>query len=113
MTTTYDKLKKAEVSPAWDRASAYVIFKRDKPGIVGKVLLKFPKDGMGPLEVFLWDWSDPSVAPDVQYGRASGCGYDKLAAALVGLTFAGIHFTDDKDWKNELDEAGYLVQWVI
>lgn len=81
----------------------------------GKILVKHSKDGAGPLEVFLWDWSDfKGRVPDIQYGRASGYGYDKLAAALSGLQFSGVTLQDHpKGWKESLKDAGYEYQQLI
>lgn len=118
MKTVYERLTAAEQSPAWDRARAYAIMKGAE--YAGKILCKYPVDGMGPLEVFLWDWTnDPSnVGPngvrEIQRGRASGCGYDKLAAALEGLKFGPLVFSDHPtDWKHQLREAGFELLNVL
>ena len=68
-------LGKIENGLAWDRASAYVILAPDRRSW-GKIKIARPKDGMGPLHVFLWD----TQGTGLQHGKASGCGYDKLAA---------------------------------
>lgn len=109
-TSIYDKLRAAEHSPAWDRASAYVIMHgADR---AGQIKVKHPKDGMGPLEVFLWDWTSSGSIDDrgIQYGKASGMGYDKLAAALEGLKFGELIFKDHPtDWKHQLEEGGFTL----
>jgi hypothetical protein len=107
--SVYDKLRKAEQSSAWDRVAAYVILKDTE--YVGKILCKYPKDCIGPLEVFLWDWVS---LREIQYGRATGCGYDKLAAALDGLKFGDLTLSDHpNDWKHMLEEAGYTLIQAI
>lgn len=106
----YEELRKAEHSPAWNRASAYVILKGGKE--VGRIKVKHPKDGMGPLVSFLWDWTGPESIDKlgIQRGSASGCGYDKLAAAMEGFKFGAITFKDHPtDWKMQLREAGYTL----
>lgn len=108
----YEKLRNAEKSPAWNRASAYVIMKGAE--YAGKILCKHPLDGMGPLEVFLWDWSDNGPVPPIQYARVTGCGFDKLAAGMDGLKFAGIELKDHPiDWKQQLREAGFKILSVL
>jgi hypothetical protein len=110
--SVYDRLREAEHSPAWDRAGAYAIMQGDK--YAGKLLCKYPVDGMGPLTVFLWDWTDPKGSREIQIGRASGCGYDKLAAAVDGLKFGKLVLSDyPKDWKEQLREAGYTLLNVL
>ena len=98
-------LRKVEDGPAWDRASAYVILSPDHKSY-GKIKIARPLDGMGPLHVFVWDCKGTGL----QYGKASGCGYDKLAAALDGLTFDGIKLQDHPlGWESQLREAGYEI----
>lgn len=115
MKTVYERLRVAEKSPAWHRAGAYAIMKGTE--YAGKILCKYPVDGMGPLEVFLWDWTEhASGGPsrEIQRGRASGCGYGKLAAALEGLKFGPIVFADHPtDWKTQLREAGFELLNVL
>lgn len=114
-TNVFDRLRKAEQSPAWNRAGAYAIMRGSE--LVGKILCKYPTDGMGPLEVFLWDWSgDRDVTREdfIQRKTASGMGYDKLAAALSGLTFGEIVLRNHPtNWKDQIREAGYNLIQVI
>jgi len=104
----YDQLRKCNKSPAWNRASAYVIMRGWE--LVGRINVARSKDGMGTLKVFLWDWTDKGANRSIQFGRASGCGYDKLASALSGMTFGSITLTEGY-WKTDLRDAGYnLIQ---
>lgn len=113
-------LQAAEKSPAWNRVSAYVII---APGAcnttptgfysksIGKIKVIHPADGMGILKVFAWDCSGNN---GLQIGQASGCGYDKLSAAMEGLKFDDIVFTDHpKNWEMQLREAGYTIVQAI
>lgn len=103
--SVYDRLKKAEASPAWNRAGAYVILKDGQD--VGRIKCKYPLDGMGQLDVFLWDWTAQEPR-NIQHGWARGCGYDKLSAALDGLQFGEIVFKENPtDWRDQLRKAGY------
>lgn len=114
-TSVFDKLRKAEDSPAWNRASANVILDKNQQGaatMVGKILVKHPKDGMGPLEVFLWDWTNIQTNRGVQEGRASGCGYDKLSAAMADMKFGSITIQEN-DWLGSIVKAGYQVRQVL
>lgn len=110
---------KAENSPAWARASAYVIIapkaslapgSLDNSRNFGKIKVLHPADGAGPLRVFVWDCK----GTDLQMGTASGYGYDKLSAALQGIVFDGVTLTDHpQNWKSQLEEAGYTIVQAI
>jgi hypothetical protein len=115
-------LQAAEKSPAWNRVSAYVIIRpmalydtSDKHASNlcynhGKIKVIHPADGMGSLKVFVWDCSGNGI----QMGAASGCGYDKMSAAMVNIKFDNIEFTDHpKNWEMQLREAGYTVIQAI
>lgn len=103
------RLQKVEAGPAWDRARAYIVLSPNKKSW-GKIKVAYPKDGMGPLQVFFWDCKGTGL----QYGRASGCGYDKLAAAMEGLTWDGIALKDHPiGWESQLRDAGYEVIQAI
>lgn len=111
-TSVYDKLRVAEESPAWNRVSAFIIMKGAER--VGQIKCKYPADGMGRLQVFLWDWTNVDANRGIQYGYASGCGYDKLAAAVDGLKFGELTFSDHPtDWKEQLRKAGYNLLQAI
>lgn len=101
-----DQLRKMERSPAWDRASAYIVIHPNRKDW-GKIQCAWPKDGMGRLRVFVWD----TQRNGLQYGYAGGCGYDKLTAALCGLVFDGIKLGDHPNggWEKLLKEKGYEI----
>jgi hypothetical protein len=112
-------LQAAEKGPAWKRAGAFVVIpprstvaEFNDPGhkltlkSFGKIKVAYPADGAGRLRVWVWD----CIGSDVQYGTASGGGYDKLSAALSGLTFDGLTLTDHpQNWESQLREAGYTI----
>ena len=109
-TRALNAYRRCEKSPAWSRVSAYVIISPDGKGW-GKIKAAWPSDGMGPLHVFAWDCSGDN---GIQYGKASGCGYDKLSAALVGIKWGDIVFTDHPvNWEIQLRKAGYTVVQAV
>jgi hypothetical protein len=98
-------LRKAEQG-AFSRVRAYVILPQTFMGHYGKIKVSYPADGMGKVHVWFWDCQGNNL----QYGNASGCGYDKLSAALQGLKFDDIVFTDHPvNWEMQLRNAGYTV----
>ena len=99
-------LTAVEKGPAWSRAAAYIIPHPDRKRW-GKIKVSYPKDGMGPLRAFVWDCEGND---GLKYGSASGCGYDKLSAAMCGLKFDNITFSDHPvNWEIQLRKAGYEV----
>ena len=52
--------------------SAYAIMAKDTGDYLGRVVVKYPRDGMGRVQAFLHIWQLPMIR-----GIASGCGYDK------------------------------------
>lgn len=98
--TVYEWLNTCE-NVNWNRAGCILILKDGE--IVGKIKIAFPKDGAGTLRLFLWDFEN-----NIQMGTAGGFGYDKLSAAMRGLTFKDITFTDHPhNWEMQLRDAGY------
>ena len=88
---------------------AWIILKDGE--VKGKIIAKYPQNGVGRLRVALWDWE---TYQDIQEGWAGGYGYDKLSAALAGMSFNGIRLTDHPhDWERLLKEAGYKVQRLL
>lgn len=76
--------------------------------MVGKILVLYPSDGAGKLKVNLYDWTGNHS--EVYYGWVSGCGYDKLSAALEGLSFGDNVFKyKGWDYAHQLREWGYEV----
>ena len=68
---------------------------------MARIVAVYPVDGAGRLTVAVTDWGvDGMAGPDGprQYlTRASGYGYDKLAAALDGTTVGGVELGDHCD----------------
>ena len=59
-----------------------------------------PKDGMGRLYVGVMDWGVDGLADCHKHiGVASGCGYDKVTAALSGARVGGVELGDHCDHK--------------
>ena len=91
----------------WSRCKAIIILKNGE--YVGKILVAYPKDGAGILRAFLFDFGNT-----LQMGTAGGYGYDKLSAALRGMTFRGITLEDHPtNWERQLAAAGYDVISVL
>ena len=105
---TWEDVRKITESPVFNRVGAYVII-NPAGDICGTIKVLFPKDGAGTLKVVLHEHGN---AP--QIGKAGGYGYDKLSAALQGLTFAGITLADHPhNWERQLQDAGYRVYGVV
>ncbi len=104
----YDKVRKIEDSPSLNRAGAKVIINA-KGEICGTIKIAFPKDGAGILRVIFHEHGE-----EPQIGTAGGYGYDKLSAALRGMTFKGITLEDHPhNWEIQLREAGYNVYSIL
>lgn len=104
-----DALRAAEISLGWSRARAYVVLSPDRKRF-GKIKILYPADGAGRLRVFAWDCSGDH---GLQYGHATGGGYDKLSAALCGMKWDGLvfgdHCQDGGPWDKMLKDAGYEI----
>lgn len=103
---------------AFSGVSAYVITRDNEA--VGKIAFKYPRDGMGRLYAYVHFYGHEMVR-----GFASGCGYDKRAAAIEDAMkklkkqkdlnndamCLWSHLQDcgsrGKDFRREVNEAGY------
>jgi len=74
---------------------------------IARIAWVFPRDGAGRLRVALTDWGHPDK-PAQYVGSASGWGYDKMTAALVGGTIAGIPLGDHCDPEGRRDWRGLI-----
>ncbi|MEG2706900.1 MAG: hypothetical protein RR959_06125 [Erysipelotrichaceae bacterium] len=79
---------------------AYVII-NDKGEQVGLMNCKYPKDGMGKLYVYLHLFGST-----MKVATASGCGYDKLGAALYKLAKT---YAADQEHVFKQDEIDFLI----
>ncbi len=98
----YRLLDKAEAGP-WKRAAAFIVLRGAEH--VATVRVAYPADGAGRLRVFVWH-DGP-----IQHGSATGYGYDKLSAALHGMSIAGVKLDCNGtggQWR-QLREAGFTV----
>ena len=94
MTTVYDKQAKH-----FSKVSAYVII--DSEGDQkGTMQVKYPNDGMGKLFLYLHLYGSTMVQVSV-----SGCGFDKLSAAIqkAGDTYVKMNIGNDKLNVQDLD----------
>lgn len=70
--------------------------------VIARIVTQYPKDGAGTLKVVVYDFgngTDPQHSTDRFYATAGGCGYDKLAACLDGVTIGGVELGDHSDSK--------------
>jgi len=87
-------------------------------GIVARVYVRYPRDGMGSLRALLCDCSDPNGLNAWQCGSAAGYGYDKLTAALSGGTIGDVTIGDHCDpngnptWERIGDVLPYGGVWL-
>lgn len=67
---------------------------------LARVAVVYPRDGAGRLRMAVTDWGIPGAdvnGPAQYIGAASGFGYDKLTAAMVGMTIGGFEVGDHCD----------------
>ena len=120
MKSIYDQF-----DAAFANVSAFSITKGDER--VGRVVIKFPKDGAGRLYAYVHVYGSSMVR-----GSASGYGYDKRSAAVidaakkldhddrdsknayhVSQTRIALQYDNGHDWTRHLENAGYRVDQVI
>lgn len=97
MTTVYDKFDKH-----FAQTSAWVIV-NEQGEQVGKMVAKYPKDGMGKLYLYLHLHGSEMVQVSV-----SGCGFDKLSVAVQKAAEAYKYPTEIKN--NDFDFIEALKQ---
>lgn len=100
---------------------AYAIFKG--ADYIGRIVVKYPKDGASRLFVYVQQWGYVMVR-----GYAGGCGYDKVGAAISSAydnakkefkdnlppLFAALEsVTYDGQWRRNLESCGFTVHNVI
>ena len=102
------------------KISAYAIFKG--ADYIGRIVVKYPKDGAGRLYVYAQQWGY-----DMVLGYAGGYGYDKVGAALASAYNNAKELRDNLppmfaalegvggggQWQRNLESCGYIVHSVI
>src|SRR5512135_2997070 len=83
-----------EEHAAFARVASFTITHPKKPNGYAVINVAYPAPGHGerPLQVFVIDAFGESRTCTT--GKANGYGYDKLTAALSGLSVDGVEFTD-------------------
>lgn len=79
-----------------------------------RIAVQYPRDGAGRLTVAVTDF--PADGPCIHHvGTASGYGYDKLAAAMVGARVGGVELGDHCDRKGRmlLRDAARASGWEV
>ena len=84
--------QKMEQHTAFKRCASFTITHPRKPNGYAVINVAYPADGAGCLTVFVLDAFGESRT--CTEGSADGYGYDKLTAALRGLSVDGVEFTD-------------------
>lgn len=105
MTKIYDKLDKFRNGL---RSKVECVFKDGK--IVAEITTRYPTNGMGNVQVFVYDHTKAGFDSRWSYGAAQDCGYDKQAGALECLTVCGVRLSHN--WKQDLYGAGFDVKQV-
>jgi len=85
---TNNAFRKMEEHAAFKRCASFTITHPKKPDGYAVVNVAYPADGAGRLRVFVIDAFSPEGRTATE-GSAGGYGYDKLAAALSGMTIDG------------------------
>lgn len=85
----------------------------------GRVIITYPKNGVGRVKAVAWLPGDDTGGSVRHYGWASGGGYDKATAAMGGAEYVapsgerGRLFDQGTDWSNQLRAAGFIVVGVV
>lgn len=82
---------------------------------VARICIQRPADGAGRLKVAVTDWGCRDDGNPTQFiGMASGFGYDKLTAALQGMTVGGVELGDhcDSEGRPTLDTLVHDKGWT-
>lgn len=95
-----------EDNAAFSRVRVIVVTHPKKKGHA-RILVAYPKDGAGRLTVYIVDGFGDTFT--TQKGTAGGYGYDKLTAALSGMTIDG-HSLSDHCGADDKSRA-YLKAW--
>ena len=83
------------------QVQGYALIKDGEP--IGSVAIKYPKDGAGKLQVFVWivDGKEDAIT---EKGWASGYGYDKTSAAVQSALEGTLYAIprNGEDWQYAL-----------
>ena len=98
------------------RVKAFVILNPQMPAWHGRIVVSYPQDGMGRLNVIAWLPGENGSDVIQHAGSASGCGYDKATAAMGGAEFYDMKqcemsrlIDQGHDFRHQLEAAGYHV----
>jgi hypothetical protein len=94
MTIMSEAFRKMEEHAAFKRCASFTITHPRKPEGYAIINVAYPADGAGRLSVFVIDAFSKDNTRTCTMGTAGGYGYDKITAALRGLSVDGIEFTD-------------------
>lgn len=84
----------------------------------GRVILTYPKNGVGKVMAVAWLPSTEGYGFARHYGWASGGGYDRATAAMGGACYtspngtAGALVDQGTNWQDQLRAAGFIVVGV-
>lgn len=111
---TRDKIEKAATVSGW------IVLRPDNPHVSGRVMMKYPADGMGRLRVVAWLHGAPPNEFIRHHGHAAGCGYDKATAAMAGAAYVDAKTGERKaiqadgfGWESQLRDAGFIIHRAV
>lgn len=105
------ELEAVERSHYGRRIAAYIVMPRPEhpdygAGVYSRVVIVYPAADAGMVRVFV----APYDGTPMFKVSAGGYGYDRVSAALRGVTLRGYTFKDDgSGWCRELEDAGFYV----